>query len=71
MTQISSEVKENLSIYPKSKENCIDVTSSKSPTKDFKSGQSIETPQKPTSDVIWTLKNVNNEGKIQSLKKTP
>lgn len=68
-TQISSELKENQSILPKSKENCIDASSVSSPCKDVKSGQFGGNCQKSKPDSVWTLKNVTNEGKVQSLKR--
>jgi hypothetical protein len=69
MTQIASDVKENQSLWQKSKENCIDAASNiTSPCKEVKSGQFGVNNQKSRPDSAWTLKNVN-EGKVQSLKR--
>ena len=68
LTQISSEMKENQSITPKSKENCIDAVSS--PVKEAKSGVfGVNANQKNKAESVWTLKNVVNEGKVQSIKR--
>lgn len=40
-----------------------------SPSKDIKSGKFGAHSQKGNNDSVWTLKNVGNEGKVDSLKK--